>query len=126
MGLSNNIALYSHVKPVLDAALRAKGAIYNLPDPKSAIRWRAEAYKFRQLAALEGNHGYEQIYMTIDDTQVKIVIRDQPGILTTHDGTILEVAPTKSLATDELEREAQRLADKLFEGEMDLEVGDDK
>ncbi len=49
MPLSTNVHSYDDVRAVLDAALEAEGARYELPTPGQAVYWRARAYYFRSL-----------------------------------------------------------------------------
>lgn len=117
MALSQNLNSYKHIKPIMDeAAARPDGVVYTLPDAKSAIRWRLEAYQFRRLlAAQQGPTPYDSLVLRIDTNKVRIVPRESFGVLTTHDGTRIEPAVIQGeLVVDPLEEFAEGFAAGLM------------
>lgn len=53
MSQTQNIHMYIDVAQVLDSALAAGGAVYELEDRKAAVRWRFRAYYYRTLLMKE-------------------------------------------------------------------------
>jgi hypothetical protein len=127
MSMSNNPNYYSAtVKPILDAALAQGGARYTLPTAAKAIRWRFEAYHYRNLlhkaACLGLPKGtptateYDELTFSLEDNVVVIALReaDKGAVLTDLQGKPLALGPT---ASDEslLEQVRQFKAARLME-----------
>lgn len=135
MSLNKNIKNYAHVGRVLDAAIKAGGGRYTLPDEKKAIRFRLECYYYRKLFEFERRNQlgyaegvavrtpYDDIMLTLDGSTV--VIQDRKsfpfGELRGPDGRRLELEPLRTEffedlpdpGTDSLEDAARKLAQQL-------------
>jgi hypothetical protein len=85
MGLSKNINAFTHVQPVLNAALKHNAITYTLPDIKAAFRWRLEAYHYRKLLAASGPTPYDRLVMRVVKNQVLIRTQHLTGVITVND-----------------------------------------
>lgn len=130
--MPSNLAQFSDVAAVLDAALANGGGRYELPTPGKAIKWRQRAYTLRKtlskldaqkklkLLGASPSTPYDQMYLRIephDRCVVLIEILKPEGRLTTLEGAPLEAGPTpaETLVTQTLVDEddiAQLIADK--------------
>lgn len=130
MPLSTNVHSYDDIRVVLDAALEAGGARYELPDPGKAVYWRARAYYYRtlllklaaeRLANVPGtapSTPYDHMKLSLEkgDNVVVIEFIKPQGKLTGLDGKPLAVKSQLVKADEdeeELIREAERLAKEL-------------
>jgi len=116
MPFSTNLAAYTDVSPVLDAALKHKGGRYKLPTRAAAFKWRHRAYTYRKLLSqtLGGKQDYNQLELTIDDSTVVLTLRVVNGQFTTTTGEAVELeAASSPLAEDEEQSQLMDEAEKL-------------
>lgn len=110
MAMTKNIHAFEHIRKVLDAVLQYETADYRLPDPKAAMRWRAEAYHFRRLAQAQGIMKYDQLLLQLSGEVVIISRRKVEGVLTVG---AKGLAPKEEEVPEEVEDFAFNFAKKL-------------
>lgn len=99
MPSTRNIAAYSHIARVFEAALTQRGARLELPSRKSALAWRQQANQYRALLRTLANDGtskYDVLVVRLaklpDDHVVLIELRENAliGKLTDLEGNPIE------------------------------------
>jgi hypothetical protein len=119
----NRLGMYSDVREILDAALRANGGNYKLATHGQAVHWRQRAYKFRKLyAEVHGDHRespYDALTLpTVPSDSSTVMIR-----VITKQGTFepneepATFPNDLELFTDDLQEVADEIAKKL-EGKL--------
>lgn len=121
MALSRDLFTYADVRQVLEAALNVNGAVYTLPSPSAAMRWRQRAYYYRKLLRehLSEQAGYpcetpfDMMRLTIPKGSSAVEINFTPltpGVLTTPDGKPIALAGPEE---DKLAVEAAQFLETL-------------
>jgi len=128
MPSTKNLAAYTHIARVFEAALAQSGAMLRLETPKAAIRWRQEANYYRTLLRQQGDGTcpYDGLLVRIDrETPTTILIQPRedvlPGILTDLEGAPI-VAP--SVARDHLLVTPPTVQELIDKAVMKLKVTD--
>lgn len=113
MPLPRSLSSYTHIQPVLDAALAAnQRTVYTLGDHKQATRWRQEAYMYRKLLSDTGDNRFAELIMKTEGPSVIIERRRALGELIAEDGSKIDIDPAKP-APDTAEAFAADFARRL-------------
>jgi hypothetical protein len=125
MPSTKNLAAYSHIAKVFEAALETNGARIVLATPKAANAWRQSANFYRSLLrklSLDGTCRFDHFVLRLDDCAVKIEPRDENlgGILTDLNGR--PIVASKKLVPPQIPRS---IDDRINMALGELKVDDD-
>jgi len=137
MPLSKNLNTYYDVAQVLVSLRQIGGGFYELNTHGEAVMWRSRAYYYRSLLGkadrerLGNVPGYapvtdwDDMFLTVIDTKVKVEFGRLKGTLTGLDGASLEpVKPAVRKASERRETSAQPTGEPLDLSDLEAEAQD--